>query len=102
MSKINEIAETTTQFEAIECVVRNAEDSELDAKFFEHVGPCLQKVANAQNLTADQALVLCLMMNFCDSSNIRLGNLAHYTGLSTVFRNFFIIIHTGGIIVKRW
>ena len=85
MSEINQIVEKMTQFEAIECVVRNAQDSELDAKFFEHVGPCLQKIADAQNLTADQALVLCLMMNFCDSSNIRLGNLARYTGLSTVY-----------------
>ena len=85
MSKINQIVEKMTQFEAIEWVVRNAEDSELSAKFFEHVDPCLQKIAAMQHLTADQALVLCLMMNFCDSSNIRLGNLAHYTGLSTVF-----------------
>ena len=85
MSKINQIVETMSQFEAIEWVVRNAEDSELSAKFFEHVDPCLQKIAAMQHLTADQALVLCLMMNFCDSSNIRLGNLAHYTGLSTVF-----------------
>ena len=85
MSKINQIVEKMTQFEAIEWVVRNAEDSELSAKFFEHVAPCLQKIAAMQHLTADQALVLCLMMNFCDSSNIRLGNLAHYTGLSTVF-----------------
>ena len=85
MSKINQIVEKMTQFEAIECVVSNAEDSELGSKFFEHVAPCLQKIADKQNLTTDQALMLCLMMNFCDSSNIRLGNLAHHTGLSTVY-----------------
>lgn len=85
MSNTKQIMEKMTQFEAIECVVRNAEDSELDSKFFEHVSPCLQKIADKQNLTTDQALMLCLMMNFCDSSNIRLGNLARHTGLSTVY-----------------
>jgi hypothetical protein len=62
MSKINQIVEKMTQFEAIECVVSNAEDSELGSKFFEHVAPCLQKIADKQNLTTDQALMLCLMM----------------------------------------
>ena len=85
MSNINQIDELMTQFEAIECVVHNANDSELSAEFFEHVGPCLQKIADKQNLTSDQALMLCLMMNFCDSSSIRLGNLAQLTGLSTVY-----------------
>lgn len=85
MSKINQIEEKMTQFEAIEYVVRNAENSELGSKFFEHVAPCLQKIAEKQNLTTDQALMLCLMMNFCDTSNIRLGNLAQHTGLSTVY-----------------
>ena len=84
MNKIEQIAEKMTQFEAIECVVRNAENSELDARFFEHVAPCLQKIADKQNLTSDQALIFCLMMNFCDSSHIRLGELARHTGLSAV------------------
>ena len=81
MSKIHQIAEKMTQFEAIECVVHNANDSELRAEFFEHVGPCVQKIADKQNFTTDQALMLCLMMNFCDSSNIRLGNLAQLAAL---------------------
>lgn len=85
MSKINQIVEKMTQFEAIECVVRNAEDSELSAEFFEQVAPCLQKIADTQNLTSDQALMLCLMMNFCDSFHIKLGDLARHTGLSTVY-----------------
>ena len=85
MNEIEQIVEKMTQFEIIESVVRNAENSELDPKFYEHVGPFLRKVADIQNLTPDQALMLCLMMNFCDSSNIKLGNLAHYTGLSTVY-----------------
>ena len=84
MNEIEQIAEKMTQFEAIECVVRNAENSELDARFFEHVAPCLQKIADKQNLTSDQALIFCLMMNFCDSSHIRLGELARHTGLSAV------------------
>jgi hypothetical protein len=85
MNEINQIVEKMSQFEVIESVVRNAENSELDPKFYEHVNPFLRKIADIQNLTPDQALMLCLMMNFCDSSNIRLGNLAHYTGLSTVY-----------------
>ena len=85
MNEIEQIVEKMTQFEIIESVVRNAENSELDPKFYEHVNPFLRKIADIQNLTPDQALMLCLMMNFCDSSNIMLGNLAHYTGLSTVY-----------------
>lgn len=84
MNEIDQIIEKMTQFEVIESVVRNAENSELDARFFGHVAPCLQKIADKQNLTSDQALIFCLMMNFCDSSHIRLGELARHTGLSTV------------------
>ena len=84
MNEIDQIVEKMTQFEVIESVVRNAQDSELDAAFFKHVGPFLKKIADRQNLTEDQALMFCLMMNFCDSSHIRLGELARHTGLSTV------------------
>lgn len=84
MNETEQIVEKMTQFEVIESVVRNAQDSELDAAFFKHVDPFLKKIADKQNLTEDQALMFCLMMNFCDSSHIRLGELARYTGLSTV------------------
>ena len=69
MNEIEQIVEKMTQFEVIESVVRNAQNSELDAAFFEHVGPFLKKIADRQNLTEDQALMFCLMMNFCDSSS---------------------------------
>ncbi len=84
MNEIEQIVEKMTQFEVIESVVRNARDSELDAAFFKHVDPFLKKIADKQNLTEDQALMFCLMMNFCDSSHIRLGEVARHTGLSAV------------------
>jgi len=84
MNEIDQIVEKMTQFEVIESVVRNAQDSELDAAFFKHVEPFLKKIADRQNLTMNQALMFCLMMNFCDKSTITLGNLASYVGLSTV------------------
>lgn len=99
MNETEQIVEKMTQFEVIESVVRNAENSELDTKFYEHVSPFLRKMADIQNLTHDQALMLCLMMNFCDSSNIRLGNLAHYTGLSTVY--LLKYLNDIDILVKR-
>lgn len=73
-----------TQFELIENVVRNASDCQLATRFFELEHPFLQLIAQKQNLTMDQALVFCLMMNFCDKSSITLGHLASYVGLSTV------------------
>ena len=85
MNEIEQIVEKMTQFEVIESVVRNAQDSALDAAFFKHVEPFLKKIADKQNLTEDQALMFCLMMNFCDSSHIRLGEVARHTGLSAVY-----------------
>ena len=72
MNEIEQIVEKMTRFKAIESVVRTAQDSELDAAFFKHVGPFLKKIADKQNLTEGQALMFCLMINFCDSSHIRL------------------------------
>ena len=86
MSKKNQKNEKKmTQFEAIECVVRNAEESELSAQFFKHVDSSLKTIADKQRLTTNQALMLCLIMNYCDNSNIRLGDLANLTGVSTVY-----------------
>lgn len=99
MSNINQIDEKMTQFEAIECVVRNAENSELDARFFEHVGPSLQKIADKQNLTEDQALMFCLMMNFCDSSHIKLSEVARHTGMSIV--HLLKYLNDIDVLVKR-
>ena len=99
MNEIDQIIEKMTQFEAIESVVRNAENSELDARFFEHVGPSLQKIADKQNLTSDQALIFCLMMNFCDSSHIKLSEVARHTGLSIV--HLLKYLNDIDVLVKR-
>jgi len=99
MNEIEQIAEKMTQFEVIESVVRNAQDSELDAAFFKHVEPFLKKIADKQNLTEDQALMFCLMMNFCDSSHIRLGEVARHTGLSTV--HLLKYLNDIDVLVKR-
>ena len=84
MNKHDLIIDDMTQFELIENVVRNASDCQLATRFFELEHPFLQLIAQKQNLTMDQALVFCLMMNFCDKSSITLGHLASYVGLSTV------------------
>ena len=99
MNETEQIVEKMTQFEVIESVVRNAEDSELDAAFFKHVNPFLKKIADKQNLTEDQALIFCLMMNFCDSSHIRLGEVARHTGLSTV--HLLKYLNDIDVLVKR-
>ena len=46
MNEIDQIVEKMTQFEVIESVVRNAQNSELDAAFFEHVGPFLKQISS--------------------------------------------------------
>ena len=99
MKETEQIVEKMTQFEVIESVVRNAQNSELDAAFFKHVGPFLKKIADKQNLTEDQALLFCLMMNFCDSSHIKLSEVARHTGLSIV--HLLKYLNDIDVLVKR-
>ena len=99
MNEIDQIIEKMTQFEVIESVVRNAQDSKLDAAFFKHVDPFLKKIADKQNLTEDQALIFCLMMNFCDSSHIKLSEVARHTGLSIV--HLLKYLNDIDVLVKR-
>lgn len=72
MNKYNKTNKSISQFEAIEQVVLQAEDSKLSPAFFEKANPLLQVIADKQELTMEQALMLCLVMNFCDSGCVKL------------------------------
>ena len=84
MNKINQPKQKMTQLEVIEQVVLLAKDCELTSSFFKQAAPFLQAIAGKQNLTTNQTLMLCLIMNFFDQSGVQLGDLANHVGLSTL------------------